>query len=96
MSNHFTTAEECEIDEQAIRPKGHAFVVRIWRQPAGDVEKGLVWRGSIDDVGGGERLYFSDLAAIARFIQDRAEIGLHGQSSRWTAIFRRFVQWMKT
>lgn len=83
------------IEEQPLRTEGHAFIVRIWRQNVSGADETSVWRGSIDHVGGGERLYFSDLAAIGRFIQDQAEIDLHGQSSRWKTMRDWFTHLFK-
>jgi hypothetical protein len=87
---------ESEIEEQPVKTEGHAFIIRIWRQKAGGAEKNSVWRGSIDHVGAGERLYFSDLAAIDRFIQDRTEIGANSQTSRWRRLLGGFTKWIKS
>jgi hypothetical protein len=39
----------------------------------------IVWRGSIDDVGKGERSYFDDLNHVAPFI--RKQIGWAGEAA---------------
>jgi len=51
-----------------------AFIVRIWREAMDGDGHTTSWRGSIERVGSGHRLYFSELAGIARFI--REELGL--------------------
>jgi len=87
--------KDSQIAEQPHRTEAHAFIVRIWRQEVGGTEDSCVWRGSIDHVGSSERLYFSDLSAIGRFIQEQAEIGLHGQASRWKSVRCWLASWLK-
>lgn len=53
----------------------HAFVVRIWREPAALPGHAEVWRGSIDDVGGGVRSYFSSLDEISELIRRKLDTG---------------------
>ncbi len=87
--------EDNQIAQQPHRTEAHAFIVRIWRQEAGEGEDPCVWRGSIDHVGGGERLYFSDLAAIERFIREQAEIRLHRHASPWKSVRCWLASWLK-
>ena len=52
----------------------HSFVIRIWND-ASDADGATnaaasSWRGSIDNVGTGKRVHFSDLEAMVRFIQE--------------------------
>lgn len=49
----------------------HSFIVRIWN--AADVKSrdASGWRGSIDYVGSGRRLYFYDMESIVRFIREQ-------------------------
>ena len=54
----------------------YSFVVRIWREAADSRGNVLAWRGSVDSVSNGERLYFDDLAEISIFIG--RQIGLSG------------------
>ena len=47
----------------------HRFIVRL-RLELGEIEgESREWRGHIDHIEGGERLYFRDLDEITRFIQ---------------------------
>ena len=46
----------------------HSFVVRVWREVGKD---DAVWRGYIDHVGSGERIYFQNLEDVIWFIQER-------------------------
>ena len=51
----------------------YSFVVRIWQESVDSDGNVVAWRGSIDDVGDGERTYFADLERILPFI--RKQIG---------------------
>ncbi len=51
-----------------------AFIVHIWREEVDTHGKVKTWRGSIDYVGHERRLYFDDLNAAMRFIQEQAEL----------------------
>jgi hypothetical protein len=64
----------------------YAFIIRIWCE-AFD-EKGNVsnWRGSIDYVGGNQRLYFENLDGIVRFIQEQTKIRLNNNFTWWQFI----------
>lgn len=65
-----------------------SFVVRVWHEAATDQDETVVWHGSIDHVGANKRLYFADLDAVVRFIQERA--GMVSRSrSRWAAFWAR-------
>ena len=54
-----------------------SFVVRIWQETADGNGRAGIWRGSIDHVGSGKRLYFCDLNGIVRFVQEQSglEVG---------------------
>lgn len=48
----------------------YSFVVRVWLESADrDVRQIPIWRGSIEHVGSGSRIFFSDLQEISRFIE---------------------------
>ena len=47
----------------------HRFVVHVWFESAGHAEG--QWRGEIDHVGHGRRLYFSSLGDLIDFIKIR-------------------------
>lgn len=46
----------------------HSFIVRIWNEASEQPSANAVWRGSIEHVGTGKRLYFSNGQAILSFI----------------------------
>jgi hypothetical protein len=54
----------------SIDARGHAFVIRIWLERAGQ-EK--AWRGYIMHIITEERHHFEDLTEIVRFIQTHLE-----------------------
>lgn len=51
-----------------------SFIIRIWHEMIDEEKNVAIWRGSIDHVGTGKRLYFRDLDGIARFIQDYIQL----------------------
>lgn len=52
----------------------YSFVVRIWPEAADSRGHVLAWRGSVDNVSNGERLYFDEIEDVPAFI--RKQIGL--------------------
>jgi hypothetical protein len=50
----------------------HSFVVRIWHETEDDDSDSLGWRGTIDHVRSGKRLYFHDLETFLRFVEEQA------------------------
>jgi hypothetical protein len=68
----------------------HSFIIRIWETAEDQVSNSdATWRGSIDYVGSGKRLYFNDLNSIARFIREQIHAdGLQGVD-RWEALVER-------
>ena len=52
----------------------HSFVVRIWNDATDSAVASASWRGSIDHVSTGKRIYFRDLQKMMRFIQDSAGV----------------------
>lgn len=58
------------LDEQS-----HAFVVKIWHERRDLAGAASVWRGSVDDVRGGPRVYFDSLATLCRYLVRHAELG---------------------
>ncbi len=67
----------------------HSFVVRIWHEAVDGKGHIIAWRGSIDYVGSGQRLYFYDLDGIVRFIQEQAELNPKGLGSKWRSLLAR-------
>ena len=68
MFSLISDREEKGAGLKAVEKETHSFIVRIWC--AGNLEgkASAGWRGSIDYVGSGKRLYFYDLSSIVRFI----------------------------
>ena len=70
----------------------HSFILRIWHETTDcNEEQSSDWRGSIDHVGTGRRLYFHDLEGIVRFVQEQS--GLDQRRSR--SIWSGFTGWVK-
>ncbi len=65
--------------EALLQGDTYSFVVRIWHEALDSEGHITTWRGSIDQVGDDERLYFHDLEQIVQFIQER--VGLENQRS---------------
>ena len=62
----------------------YSFVVRIWPEGADSRGNVLAWRGSVDSVADGERLYFDDLAEISAFIGRQIGLADPGTVARQT------------
>jgi hypothetical protein len=69
--------------------ENHSFIVRVWNDSIGDGKS--VWRGSIEKVGSDEKLYFSHLEGVVRFIQDQIEFKPQGSPKIWNSL----VLWIK-
>jgi hypothetical protein len=54
------------MDNKPARPQ-HLFIVRLWQEPSRAAPPGQ-WRGSVEHVPTGERLYFCALADLDGFI----------------------------
>jgi len=50
-------------------PYAHAFVVKLWLERREIEGAQPEWRGRIDHVQSGERVYFRDIAVITDFVQ---------------------------
>lgn len=87
-----------------MQSQHYSFVVRVWIEGTYSEQETAIWRGSIEQVGNGHRMYFSDFDGIARYIQ--TQIGLesapaqtgwqltlehleHGIQKFWERLFRR-------
>lgn len=64
--------------------EAHSFVVRLWRERAGNGGPLHMWRGTIDHVGSGTRHHFRELESIVSFIRRRVERRRSG-IPRWLA-----------
>ena len=59
-----------------------SFIVRVWRESREREPDAGEWRGSIEEVESGDRIYFTDLAAVAGFIKDRMDsIGINKEEA---------------
>lgn len=69
---------------RTARPEGdtHSFVVRIWYESHQAQAGEAAWRGSVDYVASGERLYFCDLETCVRFIQEQARLAAGEQEAQ--------------
>lgn len=66
----------------------HSFIVRIWHEAYDGEGHVTAWRGSIERVGDDKRLYFHDLEAVQRFIQEQAGVG-NGRPGKWKSWLAR-------
>ena len=55
----------------------HRFVVHVWLEP-GEPATGQ-WRGAVDHLGSGRRMYFSSLGDLTDFIRLRLETSGEGR-----------------
>jgi len=53
-----------------LSEQSHAFVIKIWHERRDIVGAEPVWRGSVNDVEGGPRVYFNSLATLHAGIGD--------------------------
>lgn len=64
-----------------LNEQSHAFVVKIWHERRDVADAEAVWRGSVDDVQGGARVYFDSLATLCGFLARHADLGEHATKS---------------
>lgn len=72
-------------DEQASR----AFLIRVWRERRDLPEDPPIWRGSIDDVDGGARIYFVSLPEMVDYVCSRTGIAQPEHECRRCSARRR-------
>lgn len=56
-----------------LEDRSAAFIVRIWCEPDPGASPPLVWRGSVEHVASGRRVYVRDFVAIEAFIRPHVE-----------------------
>ena len=56
----------------ATMGQGHACVASIWQERRDSAGAEPVWRGSVDDVEGGSRIYFDSLGVLCSYLTQRA------------------------
>jgi hypothetical protein len=71
-----------------MKSERHSFIVRIWHEEEDEEGHGPVWRGSIDHVGSGRRLYFCDLEGILGFIREQLGLNVNPRHPKWKSILR--------
>jgi hypothetical protein len=60
-----------------------SFIVRIWRERGEGLDATAEWRGSIEWVDGGEKVYFRDLDVIGSFLQTHLQrIGIDARTGQ--------------
>lgn len=69
----------------------HAFIVRVWVETQDEHGRKAGWRGSIDHVPDGKRIYFQDLSCVVRFIQEQAGISKRSRPSTG----RSLIDWIQ-
>jgi hypothetical protein len=68
----------------------HSFIIRIWESTSDQAKQTKkTWRGSIDYVGSGKRLYFNDFDSIATFIREQVYADGLQAVERWEALVER-------
>jgi hypothetical protein len=72
-----------------------SFVVRIWHEAVDAEGHVVVWRGSIDHVGSGKRLYFDELGGIVRFIREVMGGSVRRPKLRVKLLFDRIMHVIK-
>ncbi len=61
-----------------------SFIVRIWRERGEGLTASQEWRGAIEHVQSGRRIFFRDLSAIANFMKPHLEqIGIEAPLRFW-------------
>jgi hypothetical protein len=65
------------------RGEAHSFIVRIWYEADESHAEGVTWRGSVDHVSSGRRLYFDELGAFLRFLGEQAGLQPSEVASGW-------------
>lgn len=70
-------------------PDTYVFIVRLWREAVNREDELQDWRGSIEQVGHPQRVYFTRLSAIMTYIRERTATSLRRTPS-WLSEFIDF------
>jgi hypothetical protein len=64
-----------------------SFIVRIWREFGDGPALSQEWRGSIEHVGSGEKVFFRELGAVAQFMDRHLrELGIETPLRFWDVV----------
>lgn len=74
----------------AIEERTHLYVVSIWWEAREIPGSAPVWRGYIQYERTGQRIYFHDLKALIRFVQETAGIPPLTRPSLWSCLAALF------
>lgn len=64
-----------EMKPRPLDERSHAFVVRVWEERRDIDGAPPTWRGSVDDVRAGTRVYFDTLDELAAILGTRSGMG---------------------
>jgi hypothetical protein len=53
----------------SLEKRSHTYVIKIWEERRDLVGSRPIWRGSVDDVQTGQRVYFSSLLQLNDYLQ---------------------------
>lgn len=70
----------------------HSFIVRIWHEALDGEGKIVAWRGSIDHVSSGKRLYFHKLEEVEGFIQEQTGLDPSRPGPGWKSTLAWIVR----
>jgi hypothetical protein len=74
-----------------VKEDTHSFVIRIWQEETDRRGRAVYWKGAVDHVGTGQRLYFSDLDWLVEFIRERTGLEEGKRETLWKRL-RRYLR----
>jgi hypothetical protein len=75
---------------EPLETRTHSFIVKIWREQAGEAAKKVIWRGYITHIPDGERRYLRSLPDATDFI--RQYLDQLGVAPGWRWRARRWLR----
>lgn len=54
---------------KTLEQRSHTFVIKIWEERRDLAGSLPIWRGSVDDVQTGQRVYFSSLLQLSNYLR---------------------------
>ena len=72
-----------------INDRSAAFIVRVWCEHGDQPSRGVRdWRGSIEHVESGERIFFRELSAVPSFMDRHLRaLGIEAPNRFWEQVF---------